>query len=150
MSARLGVAVMTVALALYIVLVGQRAWLLVASGEPVGVAMGLALVVLPLIAVWAVGREIWFGARAAALGRRLEAEDALPDEQLATRPSGRVLRDEADAVFPSYRDAVEAAPEDWRAWYRLGLAYDGSGDRRRARSAVRSAIRLEGRERSAG
>ncbi|WP_159499950.1 tetratricopeptide repeat protein [Microbacterium sp. 18062] len=150
MSARIGVTVMTVALALYIVLVGQRAWLLVTSGEPVGIAMGLALVVLPLIAVWAVGREIWFGVRAAALGRRLEAEDALPDEQLVTRPSGRVLRDEADAVFPAYRHAVETAPEDWRAWYRLGLAYDGSGDRRRARSAVRTAIRLEGRQRPAG
>ncbi|MBZ4488597.1 hypothetical protein LQ938_05140 [Microbacterium sp. cx-55] len=146
MSARIGVAVMTVVLALYIVLVAQRAWLLVASGEPVGIAMGVALIILPIIAAWAIGREIWFGARAAAVGRRLEAEGALPEEQLAVRPSGRVMREDADAVFPSYREAVEAAPEDWRAWYRLGLAYDGSGDRRRARGAVRTAIRLEGRD----
>jgi cytochrome c-type biogenesis protein CcmH/NrfG len=147
MSARVGVAVMTVVLALYIVLVAQRAWLLVASGDPVGIAMGSALVVLPLIAAWAIGREIWFGARAAALGRRLEAEGALPEEELAVRPSGRVLREEADAVFPAYREAVEAAPEDWRAWYRLGLAYDGAGDRRRARGAIRTAIRFEGQDR---
>jgi cytochrome c-type biogenesis protein CcmH/NrfG len=143
MSARLGVGVMAVVLALYIVLVAQRAWLLIASGDPVGIAMGVALVVLPIIAAWAVGREIWFGARAAALGRRLEAEGALPEEQLAVRPSGRVLREEADAVFPAYREAAEESPDDWRAWYRLGLAYDGSGDRRRARGAVRTAIRLE-------
>jgi cytochrome c-type biogenesis protein CcmH/NrfG len=148
MSARIGVAVMAAVLALYIVLVAQRAWLLMASGDPVGIAMGAALVILPIIAAWAIGREIWFGARAAAVGRRLEAEGALPEEQLATRPSGRVLRDEADAVFPAYRAAVEAAPEDWRAWYRLGLAYDGSGDRRRARAAVRTAIRLEGQDRA--
>ena len=143
MSARIGVVVMTAALALYLVLVAERAWLLVTSGTPVGVIMGAALIVLPLIAAWAIGREIWFGVRAAALGRRLESEGALPTEQLATRPSGRVLREEADALFPTYRAAVEAAPEDWRAWYRLGLAYDAAGDRRRARAAVRSAIRFE-------
>jgi len=42
---------------------------------------------------------------------------------------------------------VEAHPDDWRAWYRLGLAYDASGDRRRARGAVRQAIQLETVER---
>lgn len=147
MSARIGVAVMVAAFALYAVFVGQRAWLLLTSGMPLGVAAGVALLVLPVIAVWAVGRELWFGVRAQALGRRLEAEDALPTDALETRPSGRVLRDEADAVFPAYRHDVEEAPDDWRAWYRLGLAYDGSGDRRRARAAVRAAIRLERRDR---
>ena len=109
--------------------------------------MGVALFVLPAIAAWAIGRELWFGIRAENLGRRLEREGALPDEQLSVRPSGRVDRDEAEALFPKYREAVESAPEDWRAWYRLGLAYDGAGDRRRARSAVRQAIRLESADR---
>ncbi|MET0812228.1 MAG: tetratricopeptide repeat protein [Microbacterium sp.] len=147
MSARVGVAVMAVLLGLYIVLVGQRAVLLLLSGDPIGVGMGVALVVLPLIAVWALGRELWFGVRAEQLGRRLEKEGALPGEDVAVRPSGRVVRADADALFPTYRAAVEAAPEDWRAWYRLGLAYDASGDRRRAREAVRAAIRLESAER---
>jgi len=149
MSARIGVAVMAALLALYIVLVGQRAWLLLASGDPVGIAMGVALVVLPLIAGWALGRELWFGVRAQQLGRRLEAEDALPAEEVAVRPSGRVVRADGDAVFPAYRAEVEANPDDWRAWYRLGLAYDAAGDRRRAREAVRTAIRLEKADRSA-
>lgn len=147
MSARIGVAVMAVALALYIVLVGQRAWLLLVSGQPVAVAMGVALVVLPVIAVWALGRELWFGWRAEQLGVRLERDDALPAEEVAVRPSGRVERADADAVFPGYRAEVEEHPEDWRAWYRLGIAYDAAGDRRRARSAVRTAIRLEASER---
>lgn len=147
MSARIGVAVMAVLLAVYIALVAQRAWLLLTSGDPVGVLMGAALVVLPLIAAWALGRELWFGVRAEALGRRLEAEGALPQEEVDVLPSGRVVRSEADALFPAYRAAVEASPDDWRAWYRLGLAYDASGDRRRAREAVRRAIRLESAER---
>ncbi len=148
MSTRIGVIAISIALALYIVLAGQRAVLFLLSGEPVGILIGAALIVLPLIAAWALYRELRFGVEAARLGRALEAEDALPDEELAARPSGRVLREEADAVFPRYREAVEAAPEDWRAWYRLGLAYDGSGDRRRARAAVRTAIRLERQQRS--
>lgn len=138
---------MTAALALYIFLVAERALLLATSGDPVGVAIGVAAMALPVIAVWAIGRELWFGAQSGRLGRRLEREGDLPAEMLETRPSGRILRHEADAVFPKYRDAVQEAPDDWRAWYRLGLAYDGSGDRRRARDAVRTAIRLERRDR---
>ena len=147
MTARIGVALMAVLLALYIVLVAQRAWLLLVSGEPVGIAMGLALVVLPVIAAWALGRELWFGVRAEQLGRRLEAEGGLPEEPVAVRPSGRVVREDGDAVFPTYRADVEAHPDDWKAWYRLGLAYDAARDRRRARAAVRRAIQLETAER---
>ena len=147
MSARIGVAVMAALLALYIVLVGQRGWLLVTSGEPIGVAMGVALFVLPVVAGWALGRELWFGIRAERVGRRLEAEGSLPEHEVAVRASGRVVREDGDAVFPAFRADVEAHPDDWRAWYRLGLAYDAAGDRRRAREAVRTAIKLEAGER---
>jgi cytochrome c-type biogenesis protein CcmH/NrfG len=142
-SARIGVAVMAALLALYIILVSQRAVLLIASGDGVGIAMGVVLIVLPLIAGWALGRELWFGVRAEQLGKRLDAEGGLPADEVAVRPSGRVMREDGDAVFPRYRAEAEANPDDWRAWYRLGLAYDAAGDRRRAREAVRSAIRLE-------
>lgn len=149
MSARVGVAIMAALLALYIALVAQRAWLLMISGDPIGVAMGVALIVLPVVAAWGLGRELWFGLRAASLGRRLEREGAVPDDNVATRPSGRVVRADADAAFPRYREAVQQRPDDWRAWYLLGVAYDAAGDRRRAREAVRRAIRLEGAERRA-
>jgi cytochrome c-type biogenesis protein CcmH/NrfG len=150
MTARIGVVVMAALLALYIVLVGQRAWLLIVSGDPIGVTMGIALIVLPVIAAWALGRELWFGVRAQQLGRRLESEGGLPADDVAVRPSGRVMREDGDAVFPAYRADAEAHPDDWRVWYRLGLAYDAAGDRRRAREAVRTAIRLEPGDRSRG
>ncbi|WP_127820273.1 tetratricopeptide repeat protein [Microbacterium sp. CPCC 204701] len=148
MRVRVGVVVMAALLALYIVLVGQRAWILLASGDPVGIAMGVGLTVLPLLAAWGVARELLFGVRAQQLGARLKREDALPQDEVAIRPSGRVVREDGDAVFPRYRDEVEAHPDDWRAWYRLGLAYDAAGDRRRAREAVRRAIRLESADRA--
>lgn len=142
MTTRIGVAVMSVLLALYLVIVGQRAVVFIGTGEPIAIVIGVALLVLPVIGVWALVREILFGVRAERLGRLLEANNELPDEELPTRPSGRVQRDAADEVFPRYRAEVESAPTDWKAWYRLGLAYDGAGDRKRARSAIREAISL--------
>ncbi|KAJ1680647.1 hypothetical protein LUZ63_024129 [Rhynchospora breviuscula] len=149
MKTRIAVGLMTVLLLLYIVLAGQRSVVLLASGDGVGIAMGVALIVLPLIALWAIGRELWFGVRAQKLGEILDAEGALPHEEVALRPSGRATRDDADALFPAYRADVEQHPGDWRAWYRLGVAYDASGDRRRAREAVRTAIALEKSDRPA-
>ena len=147
MRVRLAVALMTVLLLLYILLAGQRAVVLLGSGQTVGVVMGVALIVLPLLALWAIGRELWFGVRAQRLGERLDAEGGLPDENLPVRPSGRIERADGDALFPQYRADVEQHPGDWRARYRLALAYDAAGDRRRAREAVRTAIRLEAGER---
>lgn len=142
MRTRIAVAVMAGLLVLYLVFAVRYGLLLIGLAEPIPVALGAALFVLPLIAGWALVIEVLFTVKAEALGRRLEAEGALPDEQLPLLPSGRPERGAADAVFPRYRAAVEADPDDWRAWYRLGLAYDGAGDRRRARWAIRQAVRL--------
>jgi hypothetical protein len=140
---RIAVIVMALLLVFYLVLVGWRAVLFVQSGDPIGILIGVALIVLPIIGAWALVREILFGLRCERLVTQLEAEGALPVDDLPARPSGRPYREAADAAFPDYRDAVDAAPKDWRAWFRLGLAYDASGDRRRARGALRTAMTLE-------
>lgn len=146
MRIRIGVAVMAVVFALYIWLLGGRAVALVGAGietaEPVAIVMGSAMIVFPLIGAWALGRELWFGWRGDQLAGRLGAEGLLPDEEVELTPSGRVVRRDADEVFPAYRAAVEEAPDDWRTWFRLGVAYDAAGDRKRAREATRQAIRL--------
>ncbi|MFD4420500.1 hypothetical protein ACFWN7_03220 [Agromyces sp. NPDC058484] len=146
MTAKSGAILMAVLLAIYLALVGWRAVQFVATGEPVAVAMGIALVVLPIIAAWALWRELAFGVRSQALVRRLEAEGGV-DLGIPLLPSGRPERAAADAAFGAFRAAAEAEPESWRAWLRLGMAYDAAGDRRRARSAVRRAITLERAER---
>lgn len=142
MRNRIAALVMALLLAVYLVLVVQRAVLLLISGEFVGIAMGVALLVLPVVAAWAIGRELLFGVRTQKLVEILAAEGSLPVEDLPQRASGRPLREAADADFPRYRTEAEAEPESWRAWFRLGLAYDASGDRRRAREALRTSIRL--------
>jgi hypothetical protein len=143
MKGRIAVVVMAALLVLYLGLVGWRAVLFASSGEPVGIMIGVALIVLPIIGVWALTREVVFGIRSERLVRLLDEQGRLPVEELPVRASGKPLRDAADAEFPRYQAEVDAAPEDWGAWFRLGLAYDASGDRRRARGAIRRAIALE-------
>jgi len=134
---------LTVALlVIYLVFAIRYGLLLISIGEPVATGMGLALFVLPVIAIWALVVELRFAIRAERLGVRLEAEGGLPAEELPLRPSGRIDPAAAAELFPVYRAATEAAPEDWRTWFRLGLAYDAAGDRRRARWATRQAIKL--------
>ncbi|MFJ3028774.1 tetratricopeptide repeat protein [Curtobacterium sp. NPDC087080] len=131
---------MTLLLALYIGLVGQRAVAFVQTGQPIGIAIGVALFVVAAIGALLLVLEVRFGLRITRLGARLEQEGATPDEVVPVRPSGRPTRDAADELFPRYRDAVEADPEDWRGWYRLGIVYDAAGDRKRARAAMRTAL----------
>jgi tetratricopeptide (TPR) repeat protein len=146
MTAKYSAILMAALLAIYVALVGWRAVQFVTTGEPVAVAMGIALIVLPLIAAWAIWRELAFGIRSQALVQRLDAEGGL-DLGLPLLPSGRPERAAATAAFDGFRADVDADPESWRAWLRLGLAYDAAGDRRRARQAVRKAIELERSER---
>ncbi|QAY60784.1 hypothetical protein ET475_12845 [Microbacterium protaetiae] len=148
MKTRIVIAVITVVLVVYLVVIAKSAWLMLVTGRPVAIVMGVCLVVLPIIAAWAIARELWFGVRAERAGRRLEAEGGLPDDDVAVYASGRVVRDDADAVFPRYRDEVREHPDDWRAWYRLGLAYDAAGDRKRARGAIRQSLKLEASEKA--
>ena len=144
----LGAGAMAFLLVLYLAVAGQRAVLFMASGEPVAILLGVALAVLPILGIWLLSRELLFAATAQRLADRLSDEGTLPRDDLPHLPSGRPERAAADAAFPPYRDAVEQAPEDWRAWFRLGLAYDAAGDRKRGREAVREAIRLERRQRA--
>ena len=146
MTAKYSAVLMAALLAIYVALVGWRAVQFVTTGEPVAVVMGIALIVLPLIAAWAIWRELAFGIRSQALVQRLDAEGGL-DLGLPLLPSGRPERAAAAAAFDGFRTDVDADPESWRAWLRLGLAYDAAGDRRRARQAVRKAIELERSER---
>lgn len=138
----IGVIVMSALLVLYFVFAGVRAVALLGSGTPIAIAMGVALLVLPLIGVWALVRELAFGWRSTALIDRLDADGELPDDLGEATPSGKADRATAEAVFERYKAETEANLDNWRSWARLGIVYDASGDRSRARGALREAIRL--------
>lgn len=147
MRIRLIVGLLVASLLVYFWLLTDRALALIASGSAAGVALGIGVLLLPVLGVVVVVFELRFGWQTQTLGRRLAADGGLPDDTaLPRRASGRVQRDAADAHFEVIRAQVEAAPHDWRGWYRLAHAYDLAGDRKRAREAMRQAIELARRE----
>jgi hypothetical protein len=131
---------LSVVTGVYLVFIAQRAWQLATSGNAVAFVLGLAIMALPVIGVWVIWRELEFGVRTAQLGRVLDASGDLPEDDLPRMASGRVERGAADARFEVRQREVEASPDDWGAWFRLAVAYDDAGDRRRARAAMRTAI----------
>ncbi|MGW6201610.1 hypothetical protein ACWF0M_36050 [Kribbella sp. NPDC055110] len=140
MKAKQTAIVLAVVFVAYAVLIGWRGVLLIKVGTPVPIVLGLAVLVIPLIGAYLVWREIQFGRRTEVLARELEAAGGLPVDDLPRRPSGRVDRVAADEAFGRYKAEAEAAPDDWRVWFRLSTAYDAAGDRKRAREAMRTAI----------
>jgi hypothetical protein len=148
MKARAATLVMAALLVLYLVFVTNYAILLITSVEPLAKVMGFALVVLPVIGAWVLVADLLFVVRGEKLLAKLGGEGGLPVDNLPRLPSGRADPAAADAEFPTYQAEVEADPESWRAWLRLGLAYDASGDRRRARWATRRAISLHRSEKA--
>ena len=134
-------AIMAALLALYLGLSLQRAWILLSSDVLVSKLLAIGMIILPVIGVWALAREIVFGSRLEGLGRELEGEGGLPAD-LPRRPSGRIVREAADRDFEHWAQEAEATPQDWRSWYRLGLAYSASGDTPRARRCMRDAVAL--------
>jgi cytochrome c-type biogenesis protein CcmH/NrfG len=135
----LGAIAVTALLALYVVAVLGRVVALVQTGEPVAVVFGLGVAVLPVLVVGLLVREWWTGVTVQRMAGVLAADGELPVDTLPRSPGGRIDRSAADAQFGEYRDRVTAEPESWRAWYLLAFAYDASGDRKRARSSLRTA-----------
>jgi cytochrome c-type biogenesis protein CcmH/NrfG len=144
---QLTIAFMCAALLVYLVLLGRTAVLMIGSGRAVAVVLGVALLILPAIGLWAMIATLRAGFAHQKLAR-LVAEDGmeLDVSALPRRPSGRIERNAADALFDTVRAELDSDPDDWRRWYRLARAYDYAGDRGRAREAMKKAVELQGRE----
>ena len=144
--AKVGVAIVSIALVLYFWFTYQRAWIMVTDESLLAKGIGLALFALPVVGAWTLVRELMFGAQTERLADVLAEEDGLPPDNLPRTPGGRIVREAADAEFERYRAETDAAPDDWRSWFRLSCAYDAAGDRKRARESMRRAIRMEKRD----
>jgi tetratricopeptide (TPR) repeat protein len=135
---------MTALAVIYVVLLGQKAVLLILDDNWVAKAMGLALLVLPIVAAWAILTEVKFGIDA----ERLAKTNSLPELQLELRPSGRATKESAQVEFDRIKALVSQDLENWELWFRLGECYDASGDRKLARKSIRKAIKLANNSKS--
>jgi cytochrome c-type biogenesis protein CcmH/NrfG len=140
------IAFLCAAMLVYFVLLGRMAFGMIGSGRVAAVGLGVAVLIMPVIGLWAMIATLRAGFAHQKLAR-LAAQDGmeLDVRALPRRPSGRIEHDAADALFAIVRADVEADPDDWRHWYRLARAYDYAGDRRRAREAMKTAVELQER-----
>ncbi|WP_019148637.1 tetratricopeptide repeat protein [Timonella senegalensis] len=128
--------------ALFLWVIGGRIIALVGTGEPVAIAIGLAIAAVVLVAVFAIVREWIFATRISAMSCEMRDSGSLIEDTLPRSPGGRVERAVADAQFEQLRQVVEQDEDNWESWYNLAFAYDASGDRKRARAALRRAESL--------
>jgi len=142
MRAKISYALTAAVLVVYFVLVGSRGVLLIRAGTLLTVTLGVAVLVLPVIGVWFLWKNTQFVRDANRLAAELDAEGGLPVDDLKRLPSGRVDRDSADEVFARRKAETEDAPDDWRTWFRLAVAYHDACDTPRARKAMQRAISL--------
>jgi|SRR5690625_4686689 len=141
MKTKIAVGLLTALTLLFAVLAIWSAIGFLSADHWIAKVIGACVIAIVLFGMWALVRELRFGASTEKLARILESEGLLPEDNLP-RIRGRIDRDAADKDFETYRAETESAPENWRSWYRLGLAYDAAGDRKRARAALRDAITL--------
>ena len=140
------IGVMCLAMIAYFVLLGRAGVLLISSGRPAGIGLGIAVFILPLIGLWAMIATLRAGFAHQRLARlaREQGRD-LDVDDLPRRRSGRIERAAADELFDTVRAEVEADPDDWLRWYRLARAYDYAGDRGRARETMKKAVQMQER-----
>ncbi len=135
---------MCIALLVYFVMLGRSALAFMASGEPAAIGLGVALLALPIIGLWAMIATLRAGLAHQRLVRLArESGMDLDVSDLPRRASGRIERDAADALFERTRAELEADRDNWVRWYRLARAYDYAGDRSRARETMRTAVDME-------
>jgi hypothetical protein len=135
---------MCLALIVYFLMLGRTAIILIGSGDAAPIGLGVALLVFPLIGAWAMVATLRAGLahqRLARLAREQGMELDVSD--LPRRPSGRIEREAADALFMTVKGELEEDPDNWVRWYRLARAYDYAGDRSRARETMRTAVRMQ-------
>jgi hypothetical protein len=140
MATKIWVGVMSALTLLWVFSLAGRGLILLQEPDPVAQIMGLAILVLPVFAVWSIFSELRFGIRAQKLGERLVAE-GVSELSLEYRASGKATKESAQREFDRVSQVL-SQEESWQLWFQLGQAYDANGDRKRARSAIRRAIAL--------
>ena len=147
MRDRLGALLVVVVVLMVCGAMATTAVQLLRTGDAVQVGVGVGVLLLVVVGLVLVAGEVRLGAASERLGRRLGEEGGLPEDLPERLPSGRLPAEAAERQFARRKAEVEQAPQDWRAWFRLALAYSDARDAAAGRRAMRRAVALERAER---
>ncbi|MEY4320552.1 MAG: hypothetical protein RLZZ471_493 [Actinomycetota bacterium] len=142
MNGKFSAVVMGLLTLVYVFLLSNTGFTLLGMSSGVAKAMGALILVFPVFAIWLTIMEFRFGWRLEKLSKEIEAAGTWPELNFEFRPSGRATKESAATVFAEYAKKVAADEGNYLNWFALGLAYDAAGDRRRARAAMRRALKL--------
>lgn len=142
MRARLTVLVLVLAVVFYVGTLLVMALAFLAAGG-VATVLGFGILAVLVVSLVAVARELRFGVESTRLARLITEGDGVPLDTVQRDADGRIDPAAAELEWQRRRALVDGAPDDWRAWFLLGIAYDNARDRKQARNAIRRAIALE-------
>ena len=120
-------------LAVYLVFAAWRGFDLLLVDDPAVRALGVSVLVLPLLGVILVVREIKFGKLSYEMGQEI-SEHLLPKKDF-TEEEKRNFLDQAI-------ERTKNGMDNWANWYSVALAYDVLNERKLAREAMQHSVQL--------
>ena len=137
------VAVMSIAMIVYMLMTTKIALVLISSGIPSHILFGVGIFLMALVGFWGLYATL----REGLIYQRLSKMIAQQHQELdisgyECRPSGKLTNEDAQKLFLCVQAEVDEHPHQWQCWYRLGRAYQYAGDSPRARKAFHIAYDL--------
>lgn len=120
-------------LGVYLVFAAWRGFDLLLVDDPAVRALGVSVLVLPVLGVILVAREIKFGKLSSEMGQEI-SESLLPKKDF-TEEEKRTFLDQAI-------DRAKNDMDNWANWYSVALAYDVLNERKLAREAMQHSVEL--------
>ena len=102
-----GAVLVTALLAVWVWLVGVRSVQLIATGRAVGIALGTAFLVLPLLVIALIVREWLLAVDVQRMADELDRAGELPVDDLPRSPGGRVDRHPGGGVVVAAEEATD-------------------------------------------
>jgi len=125
--------ILSLILSVYLFFAASRGLDLLRAEDSGVKALGLAVLILPLLGVIVVIREIRFGRTSYQMGQTIN-ESYLPMSDLTDDEKKINL----DQVIARAKNELTS----WQAWYSVALAYDLLNERKLAREAMRHSVEL--------
>ncbi len=125
--------ILAAVLSVYLIFAALRGIDLIKTNDPAVQALGVAVLVLPILGAILVIREIRFGKLSYQMGQDID-ESYLPPADIPA--------DEKNANLVAAIDRARDDMSNWQAWYSVALAYDLMNERKLAREAMRYSVEL--------
>lgn len=125
--------ILAAVLSVYLFFAASRGIDLIRTDDPAVQALGVAVLILPILGAFLVIREIRFGKLSYQMGQVIDE---------AYLPAADIAADQKNANLVAAIDRAKEDMDNWQAWYSVALAYELMNERKLAREAMRYSVEL--------